>query len=226
MSKRLEMKRRPHSAGSPGSRAAADEPYRLTFEQAAIGIMHVDLDGRLLRVNKHICALTGYSEAELLSLPKFALVHPDDRREVANDFQRLASGHWSQYTGERRYLSKDGRCIPVWVSSTLAADRDPGSCWLVVIVEDISARKNAEEALRQSEERFRLAMKGRQRRPLGLADRRKHHLSLAALEIDARLRRGRDRGHPLLLGAAAGARHRGTPQKAHRLARVGREGDL
>ena len=152
--------KKPSRPPKPANAQGAADPYPLTFEHAAIGILHVALDGRILRVNPHICALTGYSEAELLKLPKFALAHPDDRPAVAEDFRRLASKRDSQYSGERRYLGKDGRCIPVWVSANLAVGQDPDSSCLVLIVEDISARKAAEEALRQSEERFRLAMKG------------------------------------------------------------------
>ena len=67
---------------------------------------------------------------------------------------------------------------------------------------------------------------GRQRRPVGLAHRREYDLSLAALEIDARLRRGRNPGHSRILGAAAGAGDGGEAQHADRRTRIRRQGHL
>lgn len=125
-----------------------------------IGMLQVSLDGRRMRVNRHLQAMTGYTGEELALLPKLALAHPDDRALVQEDFRRLVSGEADTYCGERRYVAKNGQVLSVRVSATLVNGDTPETSYLVLIVEDNADRKRTEEALRQSEERFRLAMKG------------------------------------------------------------------
>ena len=144
---------------TPVARRTEDPPDN-TMHQTGIGMLQVSLDGRRLRANSYLQAMTGYTSEELALLPKLALTHPDDRDIVLQDFRRLASGEADTYSGERRYVAKDGRTLSVWVSATLVPGDSPETSYLVVIVEDNASRKRTEEALRKSEERFRLAMKG------------------------------------------------------------------
>jgi PAS domain S-box-containing protein len=132
--------------------------FRATFDNAAVGIAHVAPDGRLLRVNEVLCRILGYPVDELLPTPLQDIVHPDD---LAADLARrelFREGKIASYDAEERYLRKDGAII--WGRKTVGCVRkDDGSIdYLVVMIEDISARKQAEEELRENEERFRSSL--------------------------------------------------------------------
>jgi PAS domain S-box-containing protein len=134
----------------------SEERFRTTFEQAAVGIAHVGLDGQWLRVNQRLCDIVGYDREELLKLTFADITHPDD---IDDDWARahaLLRGELNTYTLEKRYVRKDGS--PVWISLTVSILRDetgkPQN--FISIVEDISTRKATEEALRRSEDQFRL----------------------------------------------------------------------
>ena len=134
--------------------------YRLTFEPASVGMAHMSLDGRWLRVNDRLCEMLGFTRAELRQSEKLSFIHPEDRERAAQELQDIAAGKVAKHVGERRYVAKDGAIVPVWTSTTFIAGHDEASNFVAVVVEDISARKAAEEALKESEERFSLAMKG------------------------------------------------------------------
>lgn len=125
-----------------------------TFEQAAVGIAHVDAEGRWLRVNRKLCDITGYSREELLTLTFQEITHPDDLGpDLALAFQ-LFNGDISSYTLEKRYIRRDGSST--WVNLTVSAVRDRQGMFkfYISVVEDISRRKNAEKAHEESEQRF------------------------------------------------------------------------
>ena len=65
-----------------------EELFRSTFEQAAVGMVHGDLDGKWTRVNQRICDLLGYSRAELMQLDYTSITHPEDRAKSREHFQR------------------------------------------------------------------------------------------------------------------------------------------
>ena len=139
---------------------AAGEQYRLSFEAADIGIAHLALDGTLLRVNKKFRDLFGFSFEELVAMPPLGLLHVDDKAATAEDFESLRSGRSRTYCGERRYIAKSGDVIPVRTSARLIDGVDGAPSFVQLVVENVAARKATEEALFESEERFRLAMKG------------------------------------------------------------------
>jgi diguanylate cyclase (GGDEF)-like protein/PAS domain S-box-containing protein len=124
----------------------SEEQFRLTFNQAAVGIAHSSVDGKYLRINRKLCEITGYTEAELLQRTVLEITHPDD---VAGDlvlFERLAQGELSDYTREKRYIHKKGH--GVWVNVTVSSMRDAmGHQRFLALIEDISRRKEAEEEL-------------------------------------------------------------------------------
>ena len=125
----------------------SEERFSSTMEFAAIGIAHVASDGRFIYVNPQICEMLGYTEQELLALTVRQITHPDDVALTDEYANRLRSGVIRSFKVEKRYVRKDG--LPLWVSLTIAAKRDASgrALYNISIVEDISARKRAEERI-------------------------------------------------------------------------------
>lgn len=134
----------------------SEAELRAVFERAGSGAAEVDVaTGRFVRVNPGFCELTGRSEAELLTLTPADVTHPDDRERDMVAFAPMLRGDREEYTSEKRYLRPDGSSVWVILNVTLIRDAR-GRPWRTVgVVQDITARKQAEEALRRSEERLR-----------------------------------------------------------------------
>ena len=96
----------------------SEELYRATFEQAAVGMCHVSLEGAFLRVNSKLCELLGYSQAEFLNLTFMDLTHPDDVGLDLENANALIAGSRDTYQIEKRYLRKDG--TTVWGELTVS----------------------------------------------------------------------------------------------------------
>src|SRR5262249_4645096 len=135
----------------------AEREQRLlaTYEHAGIAISEIDAKGRLLRVNEAACAITGYAREELLTLTVFDVTHPDDREHDLERFQRQTSLPDRRYTVEKRLIRKDGGII--WVAVTSSTVRDSAGRFLygIRVMQDITSRKRAQDALRHSERQFR-----------------------------------------------------------------------
>jgi PAS domain S-box-containing protein len=131
------------------------EWFRAIFEQAAVGMAEVDLEGRWIRVNDRLCDMLGYTRDELLAMTFWGLTHPDDLAAELAHFQRLLADELATVTMEKRYLHRNSSHL--WVSSTLSPVRDQAGNlqYFIAVVEDISRRKLVETALRESEQRFR-----------------------------------------------------------------------
>lgn len=133
----------------------SEERFRHIFENAAVGIAEVALDGRFTTVNDTLCAITGYPREELLERTFQDLTHPDDLAADQALAARLAAGEVHQYTIEKRYIRRDGSVVFVNLSGSALRDAAGEALCYIAIVEDISERKAAEEAVRHSEQRFR-----------------------------------------------------------------------
>lgn len=129
----------------------SEATYRSTFENAAVGIAHVDLDGRWLEVNGRLCALLGRTREELLGTTFQAVTHADDLPGNLADRERMFSGEIDHFTTEKRYVRPDGTAV--WAAVTVSLLRDHGLVPLrvILVAEDITASKKAEEALRASQ---------------------------------------------------------------------------
>ena len=127
--------------------AANEARFRARFEQAAVGMAHVALDGRWLHVNERLCQITEYSPGELQTTDFQAITHPDDLMRDLAQVQRLLSGEIETYSIEKRYIRKSG--LDVWVNLTVALLRDENGLPLhfISVIEDIDRRKQAEAAL-------------------------------------------------------------------------------
>jgi PAS domain S-box-containing protein len=136
--------------------------FQALFELAGVGMAQADAaTGRYLRVNRKLCEITGYSREELLTLTFADITHPDDRARDLETFGKLLRGEIPEETIEKRYICKGGEVVWVQVSARLV--RDPGGRPLttVAVMQDVTARRRAESALRESEGRFRLALRSR-----------------------------------------------------------------
>lgn len=126
----------------------SEQRFRATFEQAAVGIAHVGLDGRWLRVNHKLCVITGFTEEELLTRDRPSITYPDDMPDELDSRQKLLAGELPSSTKEIRYVRKDDS--QVWVNLTWSLTRtvtgEPD--YFIEVIEDITERKEATEQLR------------------------------------------------------------------------------
>lgn len=130
---------------------ASEERFRATFEQAAVGITHVAIDGSFLRVNQRLCDLLGYTRDELLALTFQQLTHPEDLNADLELLNQVLARRRENYVMEKRYLGKDGSTIWANLTVSLIRDAEGDPAYFISIVEDISDRKVMEESLRQAE---------------------------------------------------------------------------
>ena len=133
----------------------SEERFRAAFEQAAVGISHVSIEGRFLRVNQKFCDITGYAREELLERTFEDITHPDDLEVDQEQVRSLLAAEIKTYSLEKRYLRKDGEFS--WVQITASLVRTPKGApkYFLRVVEDINIRKAAESALRESEAQLR-----------------------------------------------------------------------
>ncbi len=134
----------------------SEERFRTIFEIASLGIAQVNpKNGKIILVNSYYEEITGYSREELLKMKFPDLTHPDDQARDWEIFQRAARGE-IPYRNEKRYVRKDGS--NVWVQLHVAFIRDESGqpVKTVAICENITERKMAEAALKQSEEKYRM----------------------------------------------------------------------
>lgn len=139
---------------------AAEDRYRATFEQVGVGIVHVSVDGRWLRSNSTFCEIFGYGHEELSALSVLSVFHPEERAGVADSLRRLLAGELTKITSERRVIRRDGSIALARITTSKITSDAEDEPYLVAIVEDITERRATEDALRASEERFDLAMRG------------------------------------------------------------------
>jgi PAS domain S-box-containing protein len=131
------------------------ERLHAMFNQAAVGIAMTSLEGHIVEANQKFADILGYSLEDLRKLTFFAVTHPDDLEKTRIGTGRLLAGEIPELVYEKRYLRKDG--TPVWSLSTITLLKNAAGQpqRLVGVIEDITSRKLAENALRESEERFR-----------------------------------------------------------------------
>lgn len=133
----------------------SEERFRSTFEQAAVGINHTSIEGRFVRVNQKFCDITGYSREELLGLTYQDITHPDNRSVEQEQVRSLLANEIKTVSLEKRYLRKDGESIWVQITASLVRNPQGAPKYFLSVVQDISIRKAAESALRDSESQLR-----------------------------------------------------------------------
>ena len=156
--KRMKRRRAAANESQPESQFATNSiPFALstnkayggTFDNAAIGMAVVSVDGSWLQVNEALCKLLGYSEQELRATSFQRLTHADDLRHVQSYIQRVLEGYIPSHEQEKRYIHESGHSVWVQWHVSLLKDSETGAKRLFFQVQDISDRKTAEEKLTQ-----------------------------------------------------------------------------
>jgi diguanylate cyclase (GGDEF)-like protein/PAS domain S-box-containing protein len=131
--------------------ADAQDLFETAFTHAPIGMALLGVDGRWLKVNRALCAITGWPEAELIQRPFQEITHPDDVAADDELITQLVAGEISGYQFEKRYIRRDGTEIWAELSVSLVRDATGGPRHFIVQVEDITVRKEAEHRLLEAE---------------------------------------------------------------------------
>jgi len=131
------------------------EQFAAAFEFAPIGMALLDLESNWLRANHAMAQMFGHSQAELAGVTAAQVSHPGDLAEDSRLRALMLSGAFPSYERDKRYLHRHGRVVWTHISCSLVHDVDGQPSHFLLQVQDITQRKAAEAALRESEERIR-----------------------------------------------------------------------
>jgi diguanylate cyclase (GGDEF)-like protein/PAS domain S-box-containing protein len=131
------------------ARMEFEQRFRETFDHASVGIMHSSLDRRVLMINRKFCDMVGYSADELQHGSVRRIHHPEDTDADQHLEKRLVAGEIDSFSFEKRYVRKDGSVFWAHRTVSLARDEVGKPKYFIRVIEDISARKQAEQELIQ-----------------------------------------------------------------------------
>ncbi|MBW4521625.1 MAG: PAS domain S-box protein [Scytolyngbya sp. HA4215-MV1] len=135
----------------------SEERFRNAFDNTAVGMSLISLDGSFLQVNDSYCRMVGYSQVELLTMNFQQITYPEDLAADLSYVQQLLTGEIPYFHMEKRYRHKAGHIVWGLLSVSVIRNAVQKPLYLVAQIQDITDRKRTEAALRQSEQRFRLA---------------------------------------------------------------------
>jgi PAS domain S-box-containing protein len=131
----------------------SEEKFRAVFERAGVGMGRVNFtDARWIDVNAAFCRMLGYSAEEMRAIPWPEMTHPDDVNLDLTPFRQMAAGKLESYAVEKRFIDKQRRAVWARLNLTLVRDARGRPDYEIAIVEDISRRKEAENALIETRE--------------------------------------------------------------------------
>lgn len=175
--------------------ARSEREFRAAFDQAAVGMCHLDLAGRFLRVNQRLVDMLGYRSDELTSLKLYELTHPHDLGTDVVHMRQLLSHAIRSYSTEKRCMRKGGSLLWVNLTVSLVCNESGAPGYFFGVLEDITHRKKAEETLKEREETLRLfiehaptalAMFDREMRYMAASRRWRRDYRLSHEEIEGR----------------------------------------
>ncbi len=136
----------------------SEERWRSVFENSAIGVALTDLNGRFLATNPTYQKMLGYTDEEFQTVSFLEITHEDYREANLALVTELLKGKREQFQIEKQYRRKDGSFIWVRNNVSLVPGTESMPQFIMALSEDITERKQAEEALQKSEERVRLIL--------------------------------------------------------------------
>src|SRR6266496_2258051 len=136
----------------------SEERWRSVFENSAIGVALTDLNGHFLATNPTYQKMLGYTEEEFQTVSFLEITHEDYREANWALIKELLEGKRAQFQIEKQYRRKDGGLVWVRNNVSLVPGTESMPRFIMALSEDITERKQAEEALQKSEERVRLIL--------------------------------------------------------------------
>jgi PAS domain S-box-containing protein len=132
----------------------SEERFRQMYDEAPVGYHELDREGRIIRVNRRELEMLGYTDEELLGRPVWKFVVEEEMtRQVI--MAKIAGDVSFHETFERTYRRKDGTTLPVLIEDQVIRNKKGRITGIRSMIEDITERRRAEEALQKSEEQLR-----------------------------------------------------------------------
>lgn len=161
-----EVEQRKRAESELEKRAAEDlreseARFRAMFENSAIGIGIMNLNREVLDMNPAMSRMLGYSREELLGESPARVTYPEDMPFSIQQFQDLVAGRIDHYVTERRYVRKDGKVFWAQVSMSMVRHADGSPNYLVGLIADIDAQKQAQAKLAEQEAEYLLTLQQR-----------------------------------------------------------------
>jgi PAS domain S-box-containing protein len=133
----------------------SEERFRSYFELGQIGMAITSSTKGCLEVNDKMCQILGYERSELLHMTWAEMTHPDDLAADVNSFNRVLAGEFDGYSTNKRFLRKDGRVVDSTITVKCLRREDGSIDYFVAMLQDITEQHRMEDALRESEVKFR-----------------------------------------------------------------------
>jgi PAS domain S-box-containing protein len=133
----------------------SEERFRSIFENVSVGIALLDLDGYILTANEANCRFLGYSPDEIIGMHFSRLTHPEDLSLDTDLFDSIVCGKRTNYTIDKRYLRQDGACVWGRLTVSVIKHDDGSPRYIAIVCEDINDRKQMEEVLRESQQKYK-----------------------------------------------------------------------
>jgi PAS domain S-box-containing protein len=134
---------------------ASKEQFRAIFQQAGVGVAQVGLDGRVELANDRYCEVVGHTREDLVGKDTVEITLKEDLKEQLAMLPKLLSGEIQSFSTEKRYEREDGTIVWAELCKSLVQDVDGQPKHFIAVVQDITEHKQAEAALKESEQRFR-----------------------------------------------------------------------
>jgi PAS domain S-box-containing protein len=134
-------------AGAEKALRLSEKNFRDIFNNAAVGLAHVSLDGRLMRINDSLCGITGFGADELAHKTLQEILHQEALSTYSAEIRRLVEGEAGNLSMEMQILRKDGSHAWIHLAVALARDDSGEPLHFVVSIQDITGRRQAEERL-------------------------------------------------------------------------------
>ncbi|MGE5477176.1 MAG: EAL domain-containing protein [Bacteroidales bacterium] len=131
----------------------SEDRFRAVFQNAGVGVVLSEAEGRIVQANPAFCSMVGYAEAELVGRSLRDLSHPEDAARADALRGEMRAGGRDSYNLTKRYVARDGRVV--WGRLTVTAVRDAelehaDARFTVTVVEDVTERKRLEDHMRLS----------------------------------------------------------------------------
>jgi PAS domain S-box-containing protein len=127
---------------------ASESRFRSYFDQPMVGVAITSPEKGWIEINGHLCNMLGYAKEELARLTWAECTHPDDLAADVTLFERVLRGEIDSYALDKRFFRKDRSVIPVFLSVRCVRKADGSVDYFVALLQDITARKQAELEIR------------------------------------------------------------------------------